>query len=178
MSDCLQKHHLALARLVGRKPTRSKSRNRRGGRAVPKNYTFSFALSAKPQIPVSGYTNVRISGGGSGSFSIAHRQIDRDGTVSWDVVKPRASFWLSAGGKVFVRGTIVGGHYGVEKATGGYSRNVSFTVRITSTTAKNSPSARVSALNPITAPSAAKRNGLGLSAARYASSSAPVTSST
>ena len=104
-----------------------------GGRAVPKNYTFSFALSAKPQIPVSGYTNVRISGGGSGSFSIAHRQIDRDGTVSWDVVKPRASFWLSAGGKVFVRGTIVGGHYGVEKATGGYSRNVSFTIRITST---------------------------------------------
>ena len=35
---------------------------------------------------------------------------------------------------MFVKGTVTGGHYGIEKVTGGYSRNVSFDVRITSTT--------------------------------------------
>lgn len=101
--------------------------------ATPTKYRFSFTLAEKPDY-VKAFPAVRVTGTGSGSFSIKHRQIDRDGTVFWDLVSPKGTISLSAGGHVFVTATIVGGHFGTETATGGLARNVRFQLRITSST--------------------------------------------
>jgi len=102
-----------------------------GSRAVPKHYAFSFAVAAKPE-NVPGSIPSKVAGSGSGTFTIVHRQIDRDGTVFWDLTGAHASMSLSIGGKVIVRATVVGGHYGTEKATGGTLRSVLLKLRITS----------------------------------------------
>jgi hypothetical protein len=104
---------------------------RTGG--IHTRYAFSFSVASKPQDTGNG-TGPKITGSGKGTFSIAHRQVDRDNTVFWDVVGARGSFSLASGGKVFVRATVTGGHFGIETATGGHSTTVSFDVRITSTT--------------------------------------------
>jgi len=98
---------------------------------TPVHYTFSFTVSATPDY-IKGFPMVRISGSGSGSFSIRHRQLDRDGTVFWDIVNPRGSLTLSEGGHLVVRAVIVGGYFGTEKATGGLARHVRLTLRLTS----------------------------------------------
>jgi hypothetical protein len=103
-----------------------------GGRAVPKHYVWAFHVSQKPDGSSHGFPRVRVTGGGSGTFSIAHPIVDRDGTVSWQIVGAKGSFSLATASGVFFRGTITGGFYGVEKATRGYLRSVSFYVRITS----------------------------------------------
>jgi hypothetical protein len=104
-----------------------------GTQAIRTHYAFSFTVASKPDDLGQG-TGPKITGSGRGTFSIAHRQIDRDNTVFWDVVGAKGSFSLASGGKVFVRGTVTGGHFGIETSTGGHSTNVSFGVRITSTT--------------------------------------------
>ena len=105
-----------------------------GGRAVPKHYVWALRVSQKPGGASHGFPRVRVSGGGSGTFSIANSFTDADGTVSWHVVGAKGSFSLTTASGVFVRATVTGGYYGVEKATPGYLRSVSFTVRITSST--------------------------------------------
>jgi hypothetical protein len=102
-------------------------------RAIHTHYAFSFSVASKPQDLGAG-SGPKITGSGRGTFSIAHRQVDRDNTVFWDVVGARGSFSLAIGRKVFVRGTVTGGHFGIETATGGHSTSVLFDVRITSTT--------------------------------------------
>ena len=101
--------------------------------AIHTHYAFSFTVASKPDDLGQG-TGPEITGSGRGTFSIAHRQIDRDNTVFWDVVGAKGSFSLASGGKVFVTGKVTGGHFGIETSTGGHSTNVSFDVRITSTT--------------------------------------------
>ncbi|HEX3454281.1 MAG TPA: hypothetical protein VHS03_06625 [Gaiellaceae bacterium] len=101
--------------------------------AIHTHYAFSFSVASKPGYLGHG-NGPKITGSGRGTFSIAHRQIDRDNTVFWDVVGAKGSFSLASGGKVFVTGAVTGGHFGIETATGGHSTNVSFDVRITSTT--------------------------------------------
>jgi hypothetical protein len=103
-----------------------------GGRAVPKHYVWVLRVNARPGSSTHGFPRVRVSGGGSGTFSIADSFTDADGTVSWHVVDAKGSFLLATAAGVFVRGVVVGGFYGVEKATAGYLRSVSFNVRITS----------------------------------------------
>ena len=105
-----------------------------GGRAVPKHYVWAFHVSQKPGSSTHGFPRVLVSGGGSGTFSIANPITDADGTVSWHVVNAKGSVSLATAAGVFVRGTVVGGYYGVEKSSPGYLRSVSFTVRVTSST--------------------------------------------
>jgi hypothetical protein len=105
-----------------------------GGRAVPKHYVWAFHVSLKPGSSSHGFPRVRVTGGGSGTFSITNPVTDADGTVAWHVVGAKGSFLLATASGVFVRGTVTGGFYGVEKATRGYLRSVSFNVRITSGT--------------------------------------------
>jgi len=101
---------------------------------VPKHYIWAFHVNGKPGSNTHGFPRVRVSGGGSGTFSIAHPITDRDGTISWQVVDAKGSISLATASGVFVRATVVGGHYGVEKASGpGYLRSVEFSLRITST---------------------------------------------
>jgi hypothetical protein len=99
-------------------------------RGTPLHYRFSFTLAAKPDYRKN-YPEVRISGSGSGSFSIYHRQIDRDGTVFWDVTDARGGFTLRVNSRVIVRAVIVGGHYSPEKAAGSLLRGVLFKLRLT-----------------------------------------------
>jgi hypothetical protein len=106
--------------------------------AIHTRYAFAFSVASSPADLGEGI-GPKITGSGRGTFSIAHRQVDRDSTVFWDVVGARGSFSLASGGKVFVRGTVTGGHFGIEKATGGHSTSVSFDVRITSTTRYHCP---------------------------------------
>jgi hypothetical protein len=102
--------------------------------AVPKHYTFSFTVAGKPDLTdlMAGFPRVKVTGSGQGSFSIAHRQVDRDGSIFWDVVRPRGSLSLSMRGRVFASGKIVGGHYGTSKVSGHLSRSVSLDVRLAS----------------------------------------------
>lgn len=105
-----------------------------GGRAVPKHYVWALHVSQRPGSSTHGFPRVLVTGGGSGTFSIAHPVANADGTLAWHVVGATGTFSLATAAGVFVRGTPVGGYYGVEKATKGYDRAVSFDVRITSTT--------------------------------------------
>jgi hypothetical protein len=104
-----------------------------GSRTVPRHYAFSFTVAAKPE-DIPGWIPSKVTGSGSGTFSIVHRQIDRDGTVFWDLTGPHGTMSLSIDGKVIVRATVVGGHYGTEKAAGATLRSVLFKLHITSTT--------------------------------------------
>jgi hypothetical protein len=102
-------------------------------RSTPKHYTFSFAVSSKPDY-WKAFPKVLIKGSGSGSFSIKNRQVDRDGTVFWDLTGARGSLTLSSGGHVIVRAKILGGKFGREQRTGGLDRHVLLNLRITSST--------------------------------------------
>ncbi len=103
-----------------------------GTRAIHTHYAFSFSVAAKPDDTGQGARSV-ITGSGKGTFSIAHRQIDRDNTVFWDVVGAKGSFSLATGGKVFVTGTVTGGHFGHDPGYGG-TNSAQFDVHIVSTT--------------------------------------------
>lgn len=98
--------------------------------ATPLHYRFAFTLAAKPY-DHKNYPDVKISGSGSGSFSIRHRQIDRDGTVFWDITDGRGGFTLRQGRHVIVRATVVDGHYGTEKTAGSLLRSVVFNLHLT-----------------------------------------------
>ena len=99
--------------------------------ATPTRYSFSFRVVASKPDYSTGFPAVRVSGSGSGSFSIRHRQIDRDGTVFWDLVNAQGSMTLSQGGRPLVRAVIVGGRFGIENATGGLERHVLLALRLT-----------------------------------------------
>jgi hypothetical protein len=98
--------------------------------ATPTRYRFSFAVAEKPDY-TKGFPAVRVSGSGSGGFAIIHRQIDRDGTVFWDLVDAGGTITLSKAGRLLVRAVVVGGRFGIEQATGGLERHVLLTLRLT-----------------------------------------------
>jgi hypothetical protein len=101
--------------------------------ATPKHYTFSFKVASKPDY-LRAFPKVKVTGSGKGSFSIKNRQIDRDGTVFWDLTGARGSLSLSTGGHVIIRAKIVGGRFGTDKLSGGLGRHVLLNLRITSST--------------------------------------------
>ena len=100
---------------------------------MPTRYAYSFTVAARPDY-VKAFPARVVVGSGQGSFSIRHRQIDRDGTVFWDLTNLRGSLSLSSGGRVIVSAQVVGGHFGTETATGGLERHVLLQLRITSST--------------------------------------------
>jgi len=98
---------------------------------VPRHYAFSFRVDLKPDY-VKAFRTIRVSGRGAGSFSITHRQVDRDGTVFWDLTGAHGTVSLSSNGHTLVRATVMGGTFGTEQVTGGLSRDVLLHLRITS----------------------------------------------
>src|SRR5262249_42572752 len=81
-----------------------------GAAGTPARYAFSFAVAEKPDY-AKGVPTMRVTGSGSGSFSIAHRQVDRDGTVFWDLTDARGTLSLVQGGRVLIRADVVGGEF-------------------------------------------------------------------
>lgn len=75
-----------------------------------------------------------MTGRGAGSFSITHRQIDRDGTVFWHLTGSRGRVPLWRRDRLLVRATVLGGTFGTEKVTGGLARNVLLKLQITGST--------------------------------------------
>jgi hypothetical protein len=97
--------------------------------ATPTHYVFSFRLNLRPDY-VQAFPAGRVTGRGSGSFSITHRQVDRDGTVFWHLSGARGSVLLRSRGRLLVRAAVLGGTFGTEKVTGGLARNVLLRLRI------------------------------------------------
>jgi hypothetical protein len=98
-------------------------------RPTPAHYAFSFRLNLRPDY-VKSFPAIRVTGRGAGTFSITHRQIDRDGTAFWHLSRARGRVSLSSGGHLLVRATVLGGTFGAEKATGGLARNVLLKLQI------------------------------------------------
>jgi hypothetical protein len=96
-------------------------------------YAFSFTVAERPDY-VQAFPSTVVAGSGQGSFSIRHRQIDRDGTVFWDLTNLRGTLSLSIGGRVIVSARVVGGYFGTEGATSGLQRVVKLQLRITRST--------------------------------------------
>jgi hypothetical protein len=100
---------------------------------ISKHYTFSFSVALKPyatqKLPA-----VKVTGSGSGSFSLAERRIDRDNTVYWTLKDVQGTMSLATGGKTFVSATVVDGSYGAETVYGKVTRNALLRLRITSST--------------------------------------------
>jgi hypothetical protein len=100
---------------------------------TPHHYVFSFRVNLRPDY-VNAFPSIHVNGRGAGSFSITHRQIDRDGTVFWNLTGARGSLSLSSHDHVFVRATVLGGTFGTEKVSGGLARSVLMHLRIASST--------------------------------------------
>ena len=109
---------VALALVVAGQATATTTR-------APTRYAFSFAVALKPY-HVQGVSAVRVTGAGTGSFSIKNRRIDRDGTPYWTIVHASGRIALSVAGNVLVRATVVGGTFGID----GDIRSVSLTLRV------------------------------------------------
>jgi hypothetical protein len=103
------------------------------GAPLPRHYVFSFTVALKPysavQFPVG-----KVTGSGSGSFTLGQRRVDRDGSVYWTLADARGTVSLAVGAHVFVTGEVTGGAFGTETATGGLTRSASLDLRITSST--------------------------------------------
>jgi hypothetical protein len=111
------------------------------GRVVPKHYTFSFSVAAKPDY-TEHFPAAKVTGSGSGSFSIGPRQVDpRDGSIFYNLTGAKGSMSFSLGGKVIVKATVVslkptlaGVRFSTDTGYGGLTRLVAFNLHITSTT--------------------------------------------
>src|SRR5262245_14240378 len=101
--------------------------------AVPRHYTFSFTVSSKPS-SVNKLAAVKVTGSGSGSFTLDERRIDRDNTVYWTLKDVHGTVSLASGGTTFVTASAVGGTYGVEDLSGKVARNALLRLRMTSST--------------------------------------------
>jgi hypothetical protein len=99
--------------------------------ALPRNYTFSFTVSLKPYY-TEGVPATKVTGSGSGSFSIRDRQQDRDNTFFWHVFDAKGSFTLMQGGRVLAAGTVTGGTFGVEGTAKSLLRSALLTVHLSS----------------------------------------------
>jgi hypothetical protein len=111
---------------------------------IPPQYSFSFTVASKPDV-AAGLEAVKVTGSGSGSFSIRDRRVDRDGTFYWQLANATGRVSFSAGGKVFLRATVSGGTFGTEKTSSGLDRDARLELTITSSTLLrcSSPNAEV-----------------------------------